>query len=100
MRNSALFGIILLLALSCTALAGLQLSGAGGRAILEDLVEEENVTNQSTTNSTTMNSAAESGDLWNWGKIPVGHMLNSSGILTETPNQEDPSVVIPPRGGI
>jgi hypothetical protein len=105
MRNSALFGIILLLALSCTALAGLQLSGAGGRAILEDLVVEENVTNQSTTNSTamnstTMNSAAESGDLWSWGKIPVGHMLNSSGILTETPNQEDPSVVIPPRGGI
>lgn len=104
MRNLVLLGIILLLALSCTALAGLQLSGAGGRAILEDLVEE-NVTNQSTTNSstmnsTTMNSAAESGDLWSWGKIPVGHMLNSSGILTETPNQEDPSVVIPPRGGI
>jgi hypothetical protein len=88
--------------LSCTALAGLQLSGAGGRVILESMLAEveENATNQSSANSTTMNSTPESGDLWSWGKIPVGHMLNGSSVLVETPNQEDPSVVVPPRGGI
>ncbi len=101
MRNLALLSLILLLSLSYAALAGLQLGGDTGRSILESLIENttaENTTNLSSANSSLANSStAESEDLWSWGKIPVGHTLNGSGILTETPSP-DPFVEIPPRG--
>jgi hypothetical protein len=103
MRYLAIFCLILFLTLSYSALAGLQLSGAGGRAVLESLAVEvgENLTNQSsdysTANVTAMNSSENSGDLWSWGKIPVGHMLNGSGTLVEAPTQDGPLVVVIPH---
>lgn len=106
MRYLAIFCLILFLIISCTALAGLQLSGAGGRAVLNSLTAEvgENVTNlsldNSTPNATAINSSEESQDLWSWGKVPVGHMRDGSGSLVETPTEVDPLVVVPPRGGI
>jgi len=108
MRYLAIFCLILFLIISCTALAGLQLSGAGGRAVLNSLTAEveENATNLSLDNSTAnanataINSSEESQDLWSWGKVPVGHMRDGSGSLVETPTEVDPLVVVPPRGGI
>ncbi len=105
MKYVLLFGIILFLSLSCTALAGLQLSGEGGRAVLESLAAEmqqnANATNHNSTseNSTNANASIQE-DLWSWGKIPIGHKLNGSGVLEEMPNQNDPLVVVPPHGGI
>jgi hypothetical protein len=58
----------------------------------------ENTTNQiSTTSSLENGPTAEPKGLWSWGKIPVGHTLNGSGVLIETPSQ-DPFVEILPRG--
>lgn len=108
MRNSVLLGMIILLSLSYAALAGMQLGGDNGRAILESLIENTttenatavNATNQISANSSMANSStAETEDLWGWGKIPVGHTLNGSGVLVETPSQ-DTFVEIPPHGGI
>ncbi len=108
MRNSVLLGLIILLSLSYAALAGMQLGGDNGRAILESLIKNTtsengtavNATNQSSTNSSMTNSSTEeTEDLWSWGKIPVGHTLNGSGVLVETPS-EDTFVEMPPHGGI
>ncbi len=103
MRNLALISLILLLSLSYAALAGLQLGGDNGRSILASLTENtsiENMTAENMTNSSPANSStAEPEDLWSWGKIPVGHTLNGSGLLVETP-KPDPFVEIPPHGGI
>lgn len=108
MRNSVLLGLIILLSLSYAALAGMQLGGNNGRAILESLIENTtaenattvNSTNQISTNSSMANSStAETEDLWSWGKVPVGHTLNGSGTLVET-QSPDIFVEIPPHGGI
>lgn len=108
MRNLALISLILLLSLSYAALAGLQLGGDNGRSILASLTENtsienvtaENMTTENMTNSSPANSStAEPEDLWSWGKIPIGHTLNGSGLLVET-QKPDPFVEIPPRGGI
>jgi hypothetical protein len=73
--------ILLLLALNSQALMAIQLSGDNGRAILQKIA----------VNSTTLNQMDQANnstnDLWSWGSVPVGHLLNSSGKLVNTPNE-------------
>ena len=89
MRYSIVFVLILLLlALNCLA-APLQLGGDNGRSILGTIDNRTNITNS--TNET---------DLWSWGKLPVGHFINtSSGKLAAIPIADDGMVLVPPRSG-
>jgi len=82
MRDLIIFGLIFLfLAWNCMA-ASLQLSGDSGKAILGTIAN--NTTNQ--TNSTNETQ----GGLWSWGKVPVGHLVNTSGNLVMVPPPADP----------
>ena len=87
-KHLMIFGsIFLLLALNCIA-APLQLSGDAGRAILVTIANNS-------TNQTDLNSQNQT-DLWSWGKMPVGHALNSSGELVSIPTTTDGSVPVTP----
>ncbi|MDM7911857.1 MAG: hypothetical protein QUS09_02050 [Methanotrichaceae archaeon] len=81
--------IISILASSCAALP-IQLGGDNGRAILE------NIAAKNTTNQTESLNATAPGDLWSWGTLPVGHVLNESGELVVLPTETDPTVTVPP----
>jgi|WetSurMetagenome_2_1015567.scaffolds.fasta_scaffold23024_1 hypothetical protein len=86
--------IILFLAfisVACLSLAApLQLSGNSGRTILGEI----NVSNSS-NESSTLNDTR---DLWNWGKLPVGHIINgTNGKLAASPVNDDGLVVVPQR---
>jgi len=77
-----IFGFIfMLLAWNCMA-ASMQLSGDSGKAILRTIAN--NTTNQ--TNSTNETQ----GGLWSWGKVPLGHLVNTSGNLVMVPLPVDP----------
>jgi hypothetical protein len=90
MKNSIAIGLLfILLALNCFA-EPLQLSGNSGRSILVTF-ENSSIDHTNSTNET---------DLWNWGKLPVGHSINaSSGNLETNPVSEDGLVVVPQRSG-
>jgi hypothetical protein len=51
----------------------MQLSGDSGKAILGTIA---NIT----TNQTNSTNETDGG-LWRWGKVPVGHLVNTSGNL-------------------
>ena len=92
MRNLVLFGFIfMLLILNCMAVAPLQLSGAAGEALLAKFAN--NTTNQ-TVNQTVQANETKEG-LWNWGSVPVGHLLNPSGGLISKPLWTDPEGSVP-----
>jgi hypothetical protein len=79
MRNLLICSLILLaLALICEASEPLQLNGSKGQAILNQITVQSNDTS---TNNTSTNILANA-DLWNWGGIPAGYVLNKSGTLT------------------
>lgn len=81
MRSLIIFCLaILLLALNCTATAPVQLSGIGGQTILAQVAS---------TNMTTQVTKASSGDLWDWGKIPMNYALNGPGKLLELPSADE-----------
>ena len=88
MKNSLILSLIFLLLACSTLAAPLQLCGNAGRAILGtiDLNNSSNETN--TTNES---------ELWNWGNLPVGHFINTSGKLAANPMNDDGLVVVPPR---
>ena len=88
-KRFIIFGLILLpLALNCLAMP-VQLSGNNGRDILDAFANNS-------TNRTSSTSANES-DLWNWGKLPVGHFINSSsGKLAGIPIEDDSTIAITP----
>jgi len=65
------------LALICEASEPLQLNGSSGQAILSQITVQSNNTS---TNNTSTNTLAKA-DLWNWGGIPAGYVLNKSGML-------------------
>jgi hypothetical protein len=82
MKRLIIFCLILLLfAMNSQALNAIQLSGDNGRAILQKIAAN------STTSNQTDQSNNSTDDLWSWGSVPVGHLLNSSGGLVETPNE-------------
>ncbi len=87
MKNSVTIGLIFfLLALNCLA-EPLQLSGNAGRSILVNF-ENSSIDQTNSTNET---------DLWSWGKLPVGHSLNtSSGKLNTNPLVDEGLVVVSP----
>jgi len=58
----------------------MQLSGDSGKAILGTIA---NIT----TNQTNSTNETDGG-LWRWGKVPVGHLVNTSGNLV---------MVLPPQ---
>ncbi len=89
MRKIIAAGLILLaLALSSHAFATLQLGGDSGRAILQKITAN-NTTNDTANQTAQLNNTTK--DLWAWGKAPVGHVLDKSGKLVETP--KDPVLV-------
>lgn len=65
--------ILMLLALSVNAVEPVQLSGTSGQTILMQIAGASQI-----NNATTMPG------LWNWGNIPMGYALNSSGQLVPT----------------
>jgi hypothetical protein len=73
--------ILLLFAVNIQALNTIQLSGDNGRAILQKIAANSTTSNQTDQSNNSTN------DLWSWGSVPVGHLLNSSGELAETPNE-------------
>lgn len=81
--------IILILALCSHAFATIQLGGDSGRAILQNIAANR-------TSNQTVQESNSTNDLWSWGSIPVGHLLNSSGMLTETP-KDDALVELSPQ---
>lgn len=102
MSRLTLCGLILSLSiLGCAALP-VQLSGNMGRSILETVAandtinqtESLNATSNATSNETS--NETNSGDLWSWGSIPVGHAVNESGNLVVLPTETDPLVTVPP----
>ncbi len=89
MKHLMIFGsIFLLLALNCIA-EPLQLSGDTGKAILVTIANNS-------TNQTELNNESTL-DLWSWGRMPVGHALNSSGKLVSIPTTTDGSVAVTPK---
>jgi hypothetical protein len=91
MRNWIVFALIfLLLAHSCIA-SSLQLSGDAGRSLLGETNLNNSLNQTNATNQT---------DLWNWGKMPVGHFLNStSGKLDSSQNPDESEVEVAPHSG-
>ncbi|MHB8117725.1 MAG: hypothetical protein ACYDHX_03200 [Methanothrix sp.] len=88
MKNSIMLALIFLL-LACSSFAApLQLSGASGRAIL-GTIDLNNSTNETNPINETQ--------LWSWGKLPLGHFINTSGKLAANPINDDGLVVVPPR---
>ena len=94
MKYLSMFGLIffLLIAFIMNGSLSLQLSGAEGKAILE-LVSANNTINRSIElnntlgqNNTTAPNNSIRNDLWSWGSVPVGHLVNESGKLAEKPN--------------
>jgi hypothetical protein len=92
MKNLVIYGLVLfLLALNCMAVSPVQLTGSSGKAVLNSL----GVNNSSqasgalvgnTSNLTGNNSL---GDLWSWGKIPVGYSINKFGKLVENTTEAE-----------
>lgn len=86
MRNLVICGLILLaLVLNCEATAPVQLSGGNGQAILSQIAGPVQ-TNSTSENPGQTNNTSTKTDLWNWGNVPIGYVLNKSGILTEISN--------------
>jgi hypothetical protein len=74
MRNLVVFGLVLLLlALNCEAMAPVQLTGAGGKDILTKIAN---------TNITTQPTKASTSDLWNWGTVPLGNVLENGKLVS------------------
>ena len=86
MRGLLILGFIfLLLAWTCIAMS-LQLSGDSGKAILGTIANN-------TTNLTNSTNETQGG-LWSWGKVPVGHLVNTSGNLVLVPPPPDPDAAL------
>jgi hypothetical protein len=97
MKNLVIYGLVLfLLALNCTAVSPVQLTGSSGKAVLDSL----GVNNSSqasgalagnTSNLTGINSLE---NLWSWGNIPEGYSINKSGNLVQnsTDTEWEPSI--------
>lgn len=91
MRDCLMIGLIFLLSvLSIYGSVSLELGGFNGKAILAS-ISSNNTTNLSIEEN---NTALK--DLWSWGSIPVGHLINESGMLIENP-MDNGFVEIPPR---
>jgi len=88
MKNSIVLGLIFLLLAGSSFAVPLQLSGNSGRDILSTI---------DLNNSTNETRITNESDLWNWGKLPVGHFINASGKLAANPINDDGLVVVPPR---
>ncbi|VVB71568.1 Uncharacterised protein [uncultured archaeon] len=90
MRKGIIIALVFLLLAPSYLAAPLQLSGNAGRSLLGS-IDQNNSLNES------FNSSNQT-DLWNWGKMPVGHSLNSSsGKMGLTPDKDEAEVEVAPQ---
>ena len=92
MKNLVIYCLVLfLLALNCMAVSPVQLTGSSGKAVLNSL----GVNNSSQAaealagNASNLTGNNSLGDLWSWGKIPVGYSLNKFGKLVENTTEAE-----------
>jgi len=92
MKNLVIYGLVLfLLALNCMAVSPVQLTGSSGKAVLNSL----GVNNSSQAsgalagNASNLTGNNSLGDLWSWGKIPVGYSINKFGKLVENTTEAE-----------
>jgi hypothetical protein len=76
---------LLALSLNCEVTAPVQLSGGNGQTILSQIAGPAQ-TNSTSENSGQTNNISTKTNLWNWGNVPIGYVLNKSGILTQLSN--------------
>ncbi len=108
MRELIIFGLtVLTLALNCQGTEPVHIGQDTGMSILDSLVDNisnttnipnisnvTNMPNQSfnatniSMNQTNNTKKKIAGDLWSWGKIPIGYKLDESGKLVKLPTQE------------
>ena len=88
MKDSIVLGSVLLLLTGGSFAAPLQLSGDAGNAILSTI---------DLNNSTNDISSTNESELWNWGKLPLGHFIDASGKLSANPIDDGGLVILPPR---
>jgi hypothetical protein len=96
--------IILVLALiafisCCSSLEPISISQDSGMSILANVTGvqgnssgindsiNQSLNNQTATESNVQSSSSKS-DLWSWGDIPEGYVLNKNGTLTKLANEE------------
>jgi hypothetical protein len=92
MKNLVIYSLVLfLLALNCMAVSPVQLTGSSGKAVLNSL----GVNNSSQAsgalagNASNLTGNNSLGDLWSWGKIPVGYSINKFGKLVENTTEAE-----------
>jgi hypothetical protein len=98
MRNLMISSLtILALAASTQSLGAIMISQENGMEILANFTSSSanqsdmnttiNETADNQTQANTMGSGANSG-LWNWGKIPMGYVMNKNGTLNRVADEE------------
>jgi len=89
MKNLIIISLAFLFLACSSSAAPLQLGGSAGKAILGTI---------DLNNSTNVTNSTNESELWNWGKMPIGHSINaSSGKLKADQTNDDGFVVVPPR---
>jgi hypothetical protein len=103
MRNFIISVLFLMaIAMNCQALNTVNISQESGMSILANFSDNasnqsalQNISLQNETNQTNQSSDVrkDSGDLWSWGKIPIGYEVNKNGSLVKLADQQwNPSI--------
>jgi hypothetical protein len=87
------------IAMNCQALSAVNISQESGMSILASF--SDNASNQSALQNSSLQNQTnqrsdlgkDSGDLWSWGKIPIGYEVNKNGSLVKMADQQwNPSI--------
>jgi hypothetical protein len=100
MRNFIISVLILTaIAMNCQALNTVNISQESGMSILANFSDNpsnqsalQNISLQNQTNQSS-DLRKDSGDLWSWGKIPIGYEVDKNGTLVKLADQQwNPSI--------
>jgi hypothetical protein len=101
MRNFIISVLILTaIAMNCQALNPVNISQESGMSILASFSANSSNTSalqnnsmQNQTDQTSNLSKDSAGDLWSWGKIPIGYEVDKNGSLVKLADQQwNPSI--------
>jgi hypothetical protein len=85
--------------MNCQALNAVNISQENGMSILANF--SDNASNQSALQNSSLQNQTnqssdvrkDSGDLWGWGKIPIGYEVDKNGTLVKLADQQwNPSI--------